>query len=587
MKQFFKFLFASMFGSLISMGIILLLAIGFVGAIVSIGKAPVSEVKNQSILQLKLDYPLTERTLENPLSGLNNSLKPSGGTGLADLISSIEKAKDDDKIQGILISSGDVPAGMASVESVRKAIADFRESGKFVYAYASDYSQKAYYLASVSDKVFLHPMGGVDFKGLNAEIMFYKNLLDLVNVEVQVVRHGKFKSAVEPYILDKMSQANREQITTYLSSLWGELLKQVAVSRGISEDKLNEIADKLMAANSKGAMEAGLIDALKYQDEMTDFLKEKTGLSDAQDLRLVTPRKYLAYTSTLTKPNTEKDQIAVIYAVGEIKRGKGSDDVIGSARISEAIREARLDDDVKAIVLRVNSPGGDALASDVIGREVILAKKVKPVIISMGDVAASGGYWISAHGDHIFAEPTTITGSIGVFGMIPNFKGLVTDKLGVNVEDVSTNANSDYISVFKPLSTYQRNVLQGQIETIYDSFTTWVAEGRGLSKAHVDSIGQGRVWSGVDAKRIGLVDDFGSLEDAVVYAAKKANTENYNVTNLPNLINPVQEFINQYFGDSKVVERALGKQAKYYEFVKSATEMEGVQARIPYVIDIN
>ncbi|MFA8450572.1 MAG: signal peptide peptidase SppA [Bacteroidales bacterium] len=587
MKQFFKFLFASFIGSLISMLIILFIVMGIVGAALSFKNKPVTTVQNQSVLQLKLNYPVGERTLSNPLSGFNFNSVPNAGAGLDDIIKSIEKAKSDEKIQGILISSGNVLAGVAATEAIRKALIDFRESEKFVYAYADGYSQKAYYLASVCDKVFLHPMGSVDFKGLNAQMMFYKDLLDLVGVDVQVIRHGKFKSAVEPYLLDKMSEANREQVTTYLGSLWSEITSQISESRGVEVARLNQIADSLLGSNGKGAMASKLVDELMYKDQFTSYLKEKTGLSDSQDLRLVSPKKYLTYARSVEKPKTEKERIAIVYAVGEIKQGKGSDEIIGSDRISAAIREARKDENVKAIVLRVNSPGGDALASDIIGREIVLAKKEKPVIISMGDVAASGGYWISAHGSYIFAEPTTITGSIGVFGMIPNFKGLVTDKLGVNVQDVSTNKNSDFISVFKPMPTYQRDVMQGQIETIYDDFLTWVSEGRNMTKAQVDSIGQGRVWSGINAKKIGLVDEFGGLNEAVAYAAKQAKIENYRRKILPEPIDPFQELFNQYFGETKIVEKTLGKQAKYYQYLKSVSEMEGVQARIPYVLEIN
>ncbi|MFA8300038.1 MAG: signal peptide peptidase SppA [Hyphomicrobiales bacterium] len=588
MKHFFRSLLASIIGSFVGMAILLIVFfVVIVGASMKLGKQPVKDIQTNSVLKLTLDYPLNERTIEDPFATFSPSLKGYNGSGLTEVIKALDSAAEDNKIKGVYLELSDIPAGMATIQALRKAISDFRKSGKFVYAYSKAYSQKAYYLGSVADEVYLHPMGAVIFQGLNAQIMFYKNLLNKLDIDVQVIRHGKFKSAVEPFILDKMSAANEEQTRTYLNSIWGQIVDGVSQSRNISGDELNNIADLLTGFSAKNSLETKLVDKLLYDDEMIALLKEKTGINEDEDIKFVTPQKYIAALQATKKPNVARDRVAVIYAIGEIKQGEGSDKVIGSARISKAIREARLDDRVKAIVVRVNSPGGDALASDVIGREIILAKKVKPVVISMGDLAASGGYWISAHGSRIFAEPTTITGSIGVFGMLPNIQGLLNNLIGVNISEVSTNSNSDFGSLAKPLSPYQRNIIQQQIETIYDDFTTWVAEGRGLTKTHVDSIGQGRVWSGADAIKIGLVDEFGGLKDAVNYAAKEANVSEYRIINLPEPIDPFKKIFEQYLGQAKMAEKVLGKHAKYYNDLKSVIESKGVQAKLPYCIEIN
>ncbi len=587
MKDFFKFMFASMLGVFLLMVlfsfIFFLVIIGIVAATTS---TEVS-IPAASVLRIKLDKPIYDRTPKLPL--LIDLQVPAKPLGLNDILENIRKAKQDTKIKGILLDVSVIPAGIETIREIREALQDFKTSGKFIIAYSEFYTQGSYYLASVADKVYLYPEGNLTFKGLNAEVTFLKGLLDKLDVKVQVIRHGKFKAATEPLFLDKMSPENKLQLNTLINSIWSTLLDGISSSRNIPVPELNKIADSLSGVTAAGALKYRLVDGLLYGDQLSDTLKKKVSIGEKDDINFVSLEKYANVPSMTGKKAGIRDKIAIIYAYGSISGQEGDDRTIGSARISKALRDAREDDRVKAIVFRINSPGGGVLESDVIWREVVLAAKEKPVVASFGDVAASGGYYIGCACTKIIADPSTITGSIGVFGIIPNFKGLFNNKLGITFDETATNTNSDFISVTKPMSAYQTAIIQREIENIYDSFITKVAEGRKIPKTRVDSIGQGRVWSGTDAKRIGLIDDFGGLDKAVKVAAELANTPDYRIISLPKQKDPLEQFIEQMMDGSstRILQQELGENYKYWDYFNEVKNMQGIQARLPYLITIN
>lgn len=589
MKQFFKTVFASFIGTLLASVIFIILIFGIIGAIVAISGAEKEvEVKENSILVVKFEGPITERSSKNPFQNLGAMFSKEQAIGLDDILNNIEKAKEDENIKGIYMEITSVPAGIAMVEEIRNKLKEFKNTGKFIIAYSEYYSQAAYYLASIADKIYLNPQGAIDFKGLSAELMFFKNALAKLEVEPQIIRHGKFKSAIEPFILDKMSDENREQTMTYIGSIWNHMVDGISKSRNISAEELNKIADEMLLQKAEDAVKYKFADKLAYKDEILEILKEKTEAKAVDKINSVSIADYTNAKEAKKKEFT-KDKIAVIYAVGEIESGEGDDEKIGSERISKAIREARLDEKVKAIVLRVNSPGGSALASEVMWREVVLAKQAKPVIVSMGNVAASGGYYISCAADTIVAEPNTITGSIGVFGVLFNAQGFMNNKLGVTFDTVKTNTHADIGSIYRPLTASERDIIQKSVEHVYDVFITRVADGRKLTKEQVDEIGQGRVWSGVDAKRIGLVDVLGGIETAIEIAAQKAGLENYKIVSLPKQKDPFEELFSKGTSgvEEAMVKHFLGENAKYYMTLDRLKSYSGIQARMPYEIEIH
>lgn len=589
MKQFFKTVFASFIGTLLASVIFVILIFGIIGAIVAISGAEKEvEVKENSILVVKFEGPITERSSKNPFQNLGAMFSKEQAIGLDDILNNIEKAKEDENIKGIYMEITSVPAGIAMVEEIRNKLQEFKNTGKFIIAYSEYYSQAAYYLASIADKIYLNPQGAIDFKGLSAELMFFKNALAKLEVEPQIIRHGKFKSAIEPFILDKMSDENREQTMTYIGSIWNHMVDGISKSRNISAEELNKIADEMLLQKAEDAVKYKLADQLAYKDEILEILKEKTEAKAVDKINSVSIADY-TNAKEPKKKEFSKDKIAVIYAVGEIESGEGDDENIGSERISKAIREARLDEKVKAIVLRVNSPGGSALASEVMWREVVLAKQAKPVIVSMGNVAASGGYYISCAADTIVAEPNTITGSIGVFGVLFNAQGFMNNKLGITFDTVKTNTHADIGSIYRPLTASERDIIQKSVEHVYDVFITRVADGRKLTKEQVDEIGQGRVWSGVDAKRIGLVDVLGGIETAIEIAAQKAGLENYKIVSLPKQKDPFEELFSKGTSgvEEAMVKHFLGENAKYYMTLDRLKSYSGIQARMPYEIEIH
>ena len=595
MKQFFKFMFASALGTFLSLlfaGVFLFviffaMLVGVVSEASENREGKVEKIEKNSILHLSLNKPITDRTSENPFTNFDiSTMKSNNGLGLDKMLKAIEKAKTDNKIKGIYLDLTFIPAGMATLEEIRAAIIDFKKSKKWVISYSELYTQGSYYIASAADKIYLNPAGIVEHRGLSSELIFFKNALEKLDVEMQIIRHGKFKSAVEPYMLEKMSDANREQMQLILNTAWNSMTKQVAESRDISIDKLNKLADNMTIQDAKIAKSEGLVDELYYKDELLAELRKKLEIEENSDINSVSLKKYA---TTLKKTKDAENKIAIVYASGEIQSGQSNNNVMGSETISKAIREARLDSTIKAIVLRINSPGGSALASDIMWREVVLAKKAKPVIVSMGNVAASGGYYMACAADKILADEKTITGSIGVFGLVPNAKGLMNNKLGITFDRVKTNKHADLMSIFKPLSIQEKDIIQIGVEKIYDDFITKVAEGREMTKEQVDAIGQGRVWMGKDALKIGLIDEIGGMDRAIEIAKEYAELENYEVVNYPKLKDPFEEILSELSLDieTKILEKALGKEQKYYKKLQSVTQQSGIMTRMVFDIEIH
>ena len=523
-----------------------------------------------------------ERGFKNPFNEFDlGPFMPKGTVGLNEIIANLKNAKTDEHIKGIYLEVSNPVAGFATLEELRNALLDFKSSGKFIYAYSEGYSQKGYYLACTANKLYLNPQGGLEIKGLSSQMMFYKKMLEKMDMEVQIFRHGKFKSAIEPFMLDKMSEANRAQVETYLGSLWNQMTLGIEKSRHITVKEINQMADNLTIRSPEDAVKYKLVDALKYEDEVFSEIKKEIKFKESDKIKFVSLSDY---NGSNTKTVISKDKIAVIYAVGEIESGDGDDDKIGSARIAKAIKDARLDKTIKAIVFRVNSPGGSALASDVIWRETVLAQKEKPFIVSMGDVAASGGYYISCAADRIFAQPNTITGSIGVFGMIPNAQKALSEKLGITIDTVNTNKHSDVGTILRGATSDEYQYIQQSVEHIYDVFITKVATGRKTTKNNIDSIGQGRVWSGADAIKINLVDELGGINDAIAYAAKKAKLANYNLVNLPKQKDPFQALLGntEEEMETRTMKSYLGNQYIYVKHMKNVLQLKGVQARLPF-----
>ena len=612
MKQFFKMMAASFVGQLLSGVIVafvfaLFLVSTFIGSINDLQNADDKnkEVKENSILHLKFDHAITDQEKNPEFSFGPGGFTAERGNGLNIILKQLKRAATDDNIKGIFLDISSISAGMASTEELRNALLEFKKSKKFIYAYSEIYTHKAYYLASVSDKIMLYPQGIVQMTGLTAEIMFMKGMIDKLELDLTIIRgtNNKFKSAVEPLLYEKMSESNRTQVEKYLFSLWDHMLAGIADSRKIDVAKLNMIADSLLLTDAKMALEHKLIDQITYKDEVYAALRSKIGIEEKDDLNLVSLSDYMKDSRLKKiekeekKENEDKPKIAVIYASGSIVDGKGDKNSIGSIPVSEQLRAARLDTTIKAVVLRINSPGGSALASDVIWRETILLKKVKPLIVSMGDVAASGGYYIACAADKIYAQPNTITGSIGVFGVLPNIERMMKSKLGITYDRVTTNKHSDIGSVSRPMDDFEFRTIQKGVDDIYSDFTQKVADGRahtGLTQATVDSIGQGRVWAGTDALKIGLVDELGGLNVAIAEAAKRVNltADQYVVAEYPEIKSPFEELIEDLKGDTKmkilINNFGLSPEMMLYLYdLNMLLKQKGIQAKMPYSIEIH
>ena len=589
MKNFLIYTLATITGIIISSILFFLIMLASLSAIVATGNKQVS-INQNSILVLNAGVPIPDRSNPNPWSGFDIVNMTFAQTpGLNEILTDIKKATTDEKIKGILIENGLLSPGWATTGEIREALVKFRNSGKFVIAW-SDYvlTQAGYYVSTAADRIYLNPGAVMEFKGLSGEVMFYKKALDKIGVEVQVVRHGKFKGAVEPYILDKLSSENREQINDYVGSIWSHVVSGISESRNIPVEKLYRFADELSANNTEDALTNNLIDGLIYRDALIDTLKTLSGVSLDEKIQLVPMAKY----SKVPYPGRQyslKNKIAIIYAEGNIVMGKGNVTNIGGNNYAEIIRQLRKDTTIKSIILRVNSPGGNAVASDIMWQELNLASKVKPVVVSMGNYAASGGYYISCPATKIYASPVTLSGSIGVFGLIPNANKLLHDKLGISVESVNTNKYADFPSVYRPMTTYERGVMQKNIEKIYSDFVSKVATGRNMDVSSVDSIGQGRVWTGIRAKKLGLIDEFGGLEDAIKGAAELAGVDKYSIKEYPVPEDPYTRIISSLSGNirMKILNKELGENFSLYKELKEVSEMNGIQARLPYFIDIH
>lgn len=590
MRSFFKYVLATVTGLILTFLVFLLIGAIILGAMIGSATSDrATVVADNSVLHIRLDHEITERTVPNPFEELEIPGFTTKSLGLDDILDRIQGAKTDDRIEGILLDLSGVSAGFATLQEIRDALMDFKESDKFVLSYGETYTQKAYYLASTADKIYVNPEGLIDFRGLATQIPFLKGTLDKLGVEMQIVKVGTYKSAVEPFIQDRMSEANREQVDAYLSHIYRHFLSGISEGRGISVDSLHTIADEMLVRNANDAVQYGLADEVLYKDQLIALLKNELDIEEDEDINTVSLLKYAPEGATKRKAGV-RDRIAVLYANGEISGGEGSETQIGSEKISRELRKLRNDERVKAVVFRINSPGGSALASDVIWREVDLLKKEKPVIVSMGDVAASGGYYIAAAADSIFAQPNTLTGSIGVFGTIPNLQELWNDKLGVTFDGVKTAKYADFMggAFDRPMTAEEERIMQLEVNRIYNTFVKRVADGRNMSEDRVDSIGQGRVWSGEQALELGLVDRLGDIDDAIAAAAYAAELENYNLVKYPAIKGP----FDMLLGTSKdkistwLLQREFGAAYQHVSKLKTLLREPGVQARIPYDINV-
>ncbi len=578
MKQFFKFVFATIVG----LFLFSLLGLFFlIGLVASAGSEKPATVEANSVLKLDLNYDVPEKTVENPLAALSiGNTEPKKAIGLYEIRECIHKAKTDDNIKGIYLHMGLNDNGYATLEGIREALLDFRKSGKFVYAFGDVYSQKAYYLATAADKIYVNPSGGIELKGFGREIMYYKDMFEKLGIEVQDFHCGAFKSAIEPFIRKDMSPANREQLMNLYGDVYHHFLDTISVARKIDTAQLADIINNLKAESPEQEIALKLIDGAYYYDQLIDEMKKKIGVEAKKDLNLVSLDKY---STTMEKKTDADGKIAVLVAEGEIVDGEGDDDQIGGETFAKEIAKLRKDEKVKAIVLRVNSPGGSALASDIMWRELVLAKKEKPLIISFGDVAASGGYYIACMGDRIFAQPNTITGSIGVFGLLPNAKKLLNEKLGITTDEVEVTKHGVLGGLTKPLDAEEAAFAQRNVERTYREFKQRVAEGRGKDTAYIETIAQGHVWTGTQGIQNGLVDEIGGLDEAIAYAAKKANLKDYRVKLYPEEKSLGQKIADALSGaKASWVKQELGDQYETYKTIQWVKNLKGTQMRMVY-----
>lgn len=588
MKDFLKFTLATITGIIVSSVLLFFISILMIFSITS-SPGMETPVHKNSIMMLDLNGTLVERSRENPLEFLFGGEYNS--YGLDDILSSIKKAKKNEDIKGIYIQATSLTASFASLEEIRDALKDFKESGKFIVAYGDNYSQGLYYLSSVADKVLLNPQGMIEWRGLAATPMFYKDLLDKIGVEMQIFKVGTYKSAVEPFISTEMSPANREQVNAYLTSVWGQITKEVSESRKVPVDSLNAFADRMMMFYpAKESVKRELADSIMYKNDVRDYLKARMGIAKDDGMTVLGLKDMIN-----VKKNVPKDKsgnvIAVYYATGEIDGGGSSsidDTGIDSKKVIKDLRELQEDKDVKAVVLRVNSPGGSAFGSEQMWYAVSQLKKEKPVIVSMGDYAASGGYYISCNADTIVAEPTTLTGSIGIFGMFPNAKSLA-DKIGLSTDVVKTNKYADFGTLTRPMNEGEKGLMQMNVNKGYDTFLTRCSEGRGISKEKLDKIAQGRVWTGSKAKELGLVDELGGLDRALEIAVAKAGVETHTVLSYPKKENPLKNLLNTNPGNyikARFLKGKVGEMYKQFSVLDHFDKCDRIQARVPFELNV-
>lgn len=587
MIQFLKGVAATVVGLIVFCFLLFVIGAVVIGIIAS--SEDEVKVKENTVLHLRLDKPIVERAAEDDLSPLEVIPGFSGGSiGMVELLESIRHAAEDNNIEGILLEPQFLMSGYATVKEIRDELEKFKESGKWIYAYNEFYTEKDYYLASVADKIYLNPAGSLELNGLVSETVFVKGTLDKLGVQPQIFRVGEFKSAIEPLVRTEMSEASREQTNSFLNNIYQTFLQDVARSRNIEVNELERISDEMLVRRAEDAVEYKIVDELGYLDQIHAEIRSKLGIEDeTEKINTITYKKY----HKAFKPSgSNKNRIAVIVATGNIVSGKGDDSSIGSDKFAKEIRDARLNDKVKAVVLRINSPGGSALASDVIWREIVLTSQTKPIIASMSDVAASGGYYMAMGCDTIVAQPNTITGSIGIFGVLFNMQNFLNDKLGVTTDVVETGELSNLFKVTRPLSDYERSIIQVTIEQGYDTFTRKAAEGRNMSIDQLREVASGRVWSGVEAKDRGLVDVMGGLDDAIAIAAAKAGLEegDYRLRYYPAKKNFLQELLGNVEEDleAKALQREFGVFYPYVKQFRKLEHLQGVQARLPFDINI-
>ncbi|MBA3648769.1 MAG: signal peptide peptidase SppA [Chitinophagales bacterium] len=587
--SFWKIFFGSLLGVIVGIFLLVLISGIIISGIVStFSKEETVSVKSNSVLEMTLDYEIPEQTDYQPFAGFSfTDFQPTVSPGLYDILKTIKKAKGDADIKGIYLNSGFVNAGMATIDQIRNALIDFRKSGKFVIAYTEVSTEKTYYLNSVADKIYVNPKGAIEFNGISVRYPFYKEMLQKLGVETQVFYDGKFKTATEPYRLDSMSKENKLMTSVLINDIQNRIINNIAVSRNIDPMRLDSINKNLAVRNTHDAKRYNLVDGEKFEDEVFDDIKMRLHIGQKDKITFIPLAKYMK------APGTENngagtDRIAVLFAAGDIVDGKGGDDYIGSSKYAEQLQKLRDDNNVKAVVLRVNSPGGSSLASDVIAHEVELTKLKKPVVISMGDYAASGGYYISALASKIVAQPNTLTGSIGVFAIFPNFQKLCKDKLGITVDGVSTGKYSDFPNLNRPLRADEKLIIQNEVDTIYDQFKSIVVRGRNIDRAKVDSIAQGRVWTGVQGLQLGLVDTLGGLDDAIKIAAHLAHLASYRISEYPEKKNAWYQFAKMVTEsrETKVLKEKLGTYYPMVNQLKSLMSMKGIQARLPSLIEI-
>ena len=584
MIAFFRNLLASIVGFFISIFLLIGLLFIIIVAVGSKGKKQVT-VKDNSILKITLEERIAEKPVDNPFENIGFLSKEMHlPLSVKTIVDEIKYAKTDSKIKGIYMELGLMPQSLPMLEELRIALIDFKKSGKFVYAYSELYNQRNYYVASVADSIFINNVGSFAFEGFHSEQMFLKGLFDKLDIQPKLIRCGKYKSAGEMFIRSNNSEANKEQLSAYINSCYDFYLAQIAESRKVDVATLRDMANNLTIRFPQDAVKSKLVDRVAYKDEVLSCMKHKMKVEENTNLTFISLKDYK---NTVKEEHTSGESIALIYAVGEINGGDGSDEAIGSEKLSAAIRKARMDDDIKAIVLRINSPGGSALASDVIWREVMLAKKKKPVIVSMGDLAASGGYYIAAPADYIFAEPTTVTGSIGVFALLPGLKKFWEKDLGITWDRVNTGKYSDLGNPNREMLPEEEKIIQNYVDTTYSQFKHRVAEGRHLAISMVDSIAQGRIYSGLQGKKLGLVDELGNLDAALAHAAKMAKLDKYKLEILPKYDNK-WSILSKGFSEAKVnmMQEELGDKYLILKKAQSATERSGVMMLCPYDVTV-
>ena len=589
MNQFFKMFFASMLGFIVGSIVLTFLMFAIlIGIASSVSNPDKQEAKGNSVLTLTLNYEVPEQTNFNPLAALTSGgMNMDASMGMNDILHLIKKAKTDKNISGIYINAGTFGGGISTAKQIRDALIDFKHSKKFIVAYADVYSQKGYYLASVADHIVLNPAGAVEWRGLNAQIMFFKGLLEKIGVDVQVFYDGKFKTATEPFRYDKMSEPNKLMTRELLTNIQNNYVSSISASRNIDTATLNHIADSMLIRTATDAIRFHFVDEAGYSDAAKKFMLKQMKQKDDEKINFISLSKY-SNTPDNEKKSLDQDKIAIVYAQGNIVDGQGDKDNIGGDRFAALFEKLRRDDKIKAIVFRVNSPGGSAVASDVIWREVNLTKQKKPVVVSMGDYAASGGYFVSCSATKIVSQPTTLTGSIGVFAIIPCAQKLFNDKLGLTFDHVGTGKYSDFGDLTRPFNDDEKVIIQNEVDSIYAQFKNRVYTGRNLDPALVDSIAQGRVWTGTQALAWGLVDTLGGIDDAIKIAADLIKSKNYRTVEYPEVDNKWTQIFSA-LNDSKEeqLKTELGEWYTLFEQVKSISMLKGMQMRIPYAMEIN